>query len=143
MWHERLACGDGLSIANTGDRLADLCRADLRHSKASSGKHSLLQGNLTVGMLKTFDKSLRNLKNGSVRVSAVNAQAAPGKASALLLFANGTRLRADQWRLIKKGREPISSFDQLEESTPAANAIGKLNEQLQDYPVKACTSNCL
>ena len=90
-------------------------------------------------MLKTFDKSLRNLKNGSVRVSAVNAQAAPGKASALLLFANGTRLRADQWRLIKKGREPISSFDQLEESTSAANAIGKLNEQLQDENVNTAT----
>jgi len=90
-------------------------------------------------MLRTFDNSLSNLKNGSVRVSAVNAQAAPGKASALLLFANGTRLRADQWRLIKKGREPISSFDQPEESTPAANAIGKLNEQLQDENVNTAT----
>ena len=28
--HERLECGDGLSIARTGDRVADLCCAGIR-----------------------------------------------------------------------------------------------------------------
>ena len=82
-------------------------------------------------MLKTFDKSLSNLKSGSVRVSAVNAHGNPEKSSALLFFANGTRLRADHWRLIRRGTEPISSLDHLRESTPMVDAIGKLNEQLQ------------
>ena len=81
-------------------------------------------------MLKTFDKSLGNLSSGSVRVSAVNAQGDSEKASVLLLFANGTRLRADHWRLIKRGAEPISSLDHLRESNPTVDIIAKLNEQL-------------
>jgi hypothetical protein len=82
-------------------------------------------------MLKTFDESLLRLKNGSARVSAVNAPSNPGNVSALLLFDNGTRLRADHWRLIKYGTEPMSSFEHLRESTPTVDAIAKLDEQLR------------
>jgi hypothetical protein len=82
-------------------------------------------------MLKTFDESLLRLKNGSVRISAVNAPSNPGNVSALLLFDNGTRLRADHWRLIKRGTEPMSSFEHLRESTPTVDAIAKLDEQLR------------
>jgi hypothetical protein len=61
--------------------------------------------------VKNLDKSLLELKNGPVRVSASNAYPEPGTASVQLLFANGARLRADYWRVTKNGKASISSFD--------------------------------
>jgi hypothetical protein len=85
-------------------------------------------------MLKNFDKSLFNLKDGSVRVSATNYYPEPGKASVQLLFTNGSKLRAEYWRVTKDGKAGLSSFDhQQQYGLPAPiDAITELQEQLQD-----------
>jgi hypothetical protein len=88
-------------------------------------------------MLKTFGKSLHNLKNGTVRVSVTSPQSEPGKASIQLLFANGTTLRADYWRVIEEGTAGLGSFDhQQPYGLPAPlDALEKAREQLQHKTV--------
>jgi hypothetical protein len=85
-------------------------------------------------MLKNFDKSLFSLINGSVRVSATNYYPEPGMASVQLLFTNGSKLRAEYWRVTKGGKADISSFDhQQQYGLPAPiDAISELQQQLQD-----------
>ena len=58
-------------------------------------------------------------------------------ASIELLFANGTRLTAEYWRLTTDGRAGISSFDhQQKYGLPAPiDAVKKLGETLRDMPV--------
>ena len=46
-------------------------------------------------MLENFDKSLSKLKNHSVTVSASGAYPEAGVASVELVFADGSRLRAE------------------------------------------------
>jgi hypothetical protein len=58
-------------------------------------------------MVKDFDKSLFNLRNGSVRVSARNYYSEPGKASIQLLFTNGSKLRAEYWRVTSGGKAQL------------------------------------
>ena len=87
-----------------------------------------------VTMLQNFDKSLSKLKNHSVSVSASNAYPEAGAASVELIFAEGSRLRADYWRLAKDGRAGTSSFDHQQQyglSTPI-DAIAELRGQLQN-----------
>jgi hypothetical protein len=85
-------------------------------------------------MVQHFDKSLSNLKNGPVSVSASNAYPAVGAASVLLAFANGSMLRADYWRVIKEGKVVMTSFDHEQQyGLPAPiDAITELQGQLQD-----------
>ena len=86
-----------------------------------------------VLMVKNFDKSLLKLKDGSVRVSATNHYPEPGMASVQLLFANGSKLRAEYWRVTKDGKAAISSFDhQRQYGLPAPiDSIAELQQQLQ------------
>jgi hypothetical protein len=88
-------------------------------------------------MVKDFDKSLFNLKNGTVRVSASNYYADPEHASVLLFFTNGSKLRADYWRVTKDGKAWISSFDHQQKYGLAApiDGIRELQQQLQDKVV--------
>jgi hypothetical protein len=88
-------------------------------------------------MVKNFDKSLSKLKNCSVSVSASNQYPEAGQASVQLVFANGSRLRADYWRVTKGGKAGISSFDhQQKYGLPAPiDAIAELLGQLQDRTV--------
>lgn len=89
-------------------------------------------------MVQNFDNSLAALKNCSVSVSASNIYPeGTGEASVQLVFANGARLRADYWRVIKDGRAEISSFDhQQQYGLPAPiDAISRLQGQLQGRTV--------
>jgi len=90
-----------------------------------------------VAKMKNFEEWLFNLKNGSVRVSATNAYPEAAKASAQLLFADGSKVRADYWRVIKDGKAGISSFDhQQQYGLPAPlDAIKELQKELQDKTV--------
>ena len=85
-------------------------------------------------MLQNFDKSLSKLKNHAVSVSASNAYPEAGAASVILVFSEGSRLRADYWRVAKDGRAGRSSFDhQQQYGLPAPiDAITELRKLLQD-----------
>jgi hypothetical protein len=58
-------------------------------------------------------------------------------ASVQLLFADGSKLRATYWRVIKDGKAGISSFDhQQQYGLPAPiDAIKELQEELQNKTV--------
>lgn len=88
-------------------------------------------------MVKNFDKSLYNLINGLVCVSATNFCPESGMASVQLLFTNGSKLRADYWRVTKDGKASISSFDHRQKyGLPAPiDAMAELQGQLQDRTV--------
>jgi hypothetical protein len=88
-------------------------------------------------MLESFEHSLFNLKNGSVRVSGGNAYPQAGQASVELLFADGSKLEANYWRVIKEGKAGISSFDhQQRYGLPAPiDSIMELRKDLQDKTV--------
>jgi hypothetical protein len=77
---------------------------------------------------------LSGLRDASVVVSPGNGYPEPGQASIELLFANGTRLRAEYWPLVLDGRAGISSFDHQQKyglPTPI-DAVKSLSETLQD-----------
>src|ERR1035438_3870177 len=84
-------------------------------------------------MVKNLDNSLSNLEGASVQVSAGNSYPEPGMASVLLLFSNGSWLRAEYWRITKDGKAWLSSFDhQQKYGLPVPiDAIKVLQEQLQ------------
>jgi hypothetical protein len=85
-------------------------------------------------VVKNFDKSLLEFKNETVRVAASNYYADSGRVSVELLFGNGTRLRADYWRVTKDGSANISSFDHEQKyGLPAPiNAVEELKSHLGD-----------
>jgi hypothetical protein len=87
--------------------------------------------------VKNFDKSLFNLRNLSVHVSPTNAYPEPGMASVQLLFGDGSKLRAEYWRIIRDGKAGTSSFDhQHQYGLPAPiDAIEELQEKLRDTTV--------
>ena len=63
-------------------------------------------------MLNDLEQSLRKLKGCSVQVTGNDAcPPENGATSVVILFSNGTTLRADYWRVIKDGRASISNFD--------------------------------
>jgi hypothetical protein len=89
-------------------------------------------------MVQNFDKSLSKLRNRSVSVSASNQYPEEaGEASVQLVFADGSKLTADFWRVTKDGRAGISSFDHRQRyGLPAPiDAITELSAQLQDKTV--------
>jgi hypothetical protein len=88
-------------------------------------------------MAQHFDMSLSKLKNGRVSVSASNAYPEAGAASVQLVFVDGSRLRADYWRVTKDGKAVMSTFDhQQQYGLPAPiDAIAELQRQLQDRAV--------
>jgi len=81
--------------------------------------------------------SLPRLKNTSVAVSAVDACKEPGAATIRLIFSDGSRLRAEYWRLIRDGKERVSSFDHEQKyGLPAPiDAIHVLQNELRDKNV--------
>jgi hypothetical protein len=83
--------------------------------------------------VEKLEKSLSNLKNGSVRVSATNDYPEPGLAWVQLLFVDGSKLRASYWRITKGGKAGLSSFDHKQQyGLPAPiDAIEALQEELQ------------
>jgi hypothetical protein len=85
-------------------------------------------------MRTNFDEALSDLIHASVQVSAGNGYPEPGCASLVLLFANGTKLQADYWRLINDGKAGISSFDhQQQYGLPAPiDAIRELQQLIQN-----------
>jgi hypothetical protein len=58
-----------------------------------------------------FQNSLSALKGSTTKVSTSAAYPEPGKASVQLLFSEGSRLRADYWRIVKRDKAGVSSFD--------------------------------
>ena len=87
--------------------------------------------------MKNIEESLFNLRNGAVSVSAMDAYAESGMASLQLSFADGSKLRANYWRIIKDEKAGTSSFDhQQQYGLPAPiDAIKKLQEELQNKTV--------
>jgi hypothetical protein len=67
-------------------------------------------------------------------VSVGNGYPEPGCASLELLFANGTKLQADYWRLIDDGKVRISSFDhQQQYGLPAPiDAIREVQQLIEN-----------
>lgn len=84
-------------------------------------------------VVKDFDQSLSELKGTSVRVSEAGTYPEPGAASVQLLFSDGSRLRADYWRIIKAGRADVSSFDHNQKyGLPAPiNSFERIEQELQ------------
>jgi hypothetical protein len=58
-----------------------------------------------------FEKSLAALKGTTVRTSNPERFLEPGIAPVELYFSDGSRLRADYWRIIRDGKSHRSSFD--------------------------------
>jgi hypothetical protein len=85
-------------------------------------------------VVKNFDKSLLELKNETVCVAASNYYGDSERASVQLLFGNGTKLRADYWRVTKDGSASISSFDHEQKyGLPAPiDAVEELKSHLGD-----------
>jgi hypothetical protein len=85
-------------------------------------------------MGKTFSDSLHELRANSVRVLGADGYSEVGKATAELLFSEGARARVDYWRVIKQGKERLSSFDHEQQyGLPAPiDAISELQKELAD-----------
>jgi len=62
-------------------------------------------------MLGNLGDSLAKLKGSSVRVLETDAYPEVGKATAQLVFSEGTKLRIDYWRFVRGGKRRLSSFD--------------------------------
>jgi hypothetical protein len=105
-----------------------------RHFEGGDDSPLICNDNDNVMFVKNLRKSLSNLKNISVRVSAVEEYPTPGAASVRLFFADGSQLRAEYWRITKGGKAGRSSFDHHQQyGLPAPiDAIAELQEQLQN-----------
>jgi hypothetical protein len=68
-------------------------------------------GRISYMVVTNFERSLSELKGASVNVSKSGYYPEPGTASVELLFSDGSRLRADYWRVVKSGNVGLSSFD--------------------------------
>jgi hypothetical protein len=88
-------------------------------------------------MAENSDNFLSGLIDGPVHMSAGNGYPERGCASIALLFADGTKLQAEYWRLIIDGKAGRSSFDhQQQYGLPAPiDAIRELQELIQDKRV--------
>jgi hypothetical protein len=92
-------------------------------------------------MLRDLEELLAKLKGRSVSVSPSDRYPEPGQASVYLDFADGSKLRANYWRVTKDGRASVSSFDHEQQyGLPAPiNAIAELKALLQGRTVAAAT----
>ncbi|MGC1415950.1 MAG: hypothetical protein WA817_11745 [Candidatus Acidiferrum sp.] len=88
-------------------------------------------------MLKTLSDSLSKLRSNSVQVLEFEAYTNDDMAGMRLTFANGTTLQANYWRVVKDGKELISSFDhrQIYGLPAPIDAIAELQRELQDRAV--------
>ena len=88
-------------------------------------------------MLRNLEELLGKLEGRSVSVSPSGWYPEAGKASVYLDFADGSRLRADYWRVTKEGKASVSSFDHEQQyglQTPI-NAIAELQALVQGRTV--------
>ena len=88
-------------------------------------------------MLSSFNDSLSRLISNSVQVEEFEAYTNTDMAGVRLTFANGTALQANYWRVVKGGKEFISSFDhrQIYGLPALIDAIAELRRELQDKTV--------
>jgi hypothetical protein len=84
-------------------------------------------------LVTSFEGSLSSLKGATASVSNSGAYPEPGMASVQLLFSEGSRLRADYWRIVKNDRANLSSFDHAQKyGLPAPiDAFKQLEQELQ------------
>ncbi len=77
--------------------------------------------------------SLAKLTGNSVDVLDADAYPEPGKATTQLIFSEGARLRIDYWRVIRDGKERVSSFDHEQQyGLPGPiDAVKELRTELQ------------
>jgi hypothetical protein len=62
-------------------------------------------------MNQKFDENLAAMGNSRVQVIVIDEPFEIGEAPVAIMFENGTKLRATYWRLIKRDRAVMSSFD--------------------------------
>jgi hypothetical protein len=88
---------------------------------------------MTHMIVANFERSLSALKGTTVKVSNSGAYPEPGTASVQLLFSDGSRLRADYWRIIDRDEAGVSSFDHDQKyGLPAPiDAFQQLEHELQ------------
>ncbi len=87
-------------------------------------------------MLKKLSESLSKLKANSVRVLSREPEAG-GETIAQLIFSDGSKLEFVYWRIIRDGKERVSSFDHRQQyglPTPI-DAIKELQKELQDKTI--------
>ncbi|HZD47487.1 MAG TPA: hypothetical protein VE178_01970 [Silvibacterium sp.] len=79
-----------------------------------------------------FDRSLSSLRGATATISNSGAYPEPGMASVQLLFSEGSRLRADYWRIVKGDKAGLSSFDHEQKyGLPAPiNAFKEVEQEL-------------
>jgi hypothetical protein len=87
--------------------------------------------------LDNFLDELSKLKGTNVRVSKSSAYPEPGEASVQLAFSDGTKLRADYWRVIRDGKACDSSFDHNQKygRPEPIDAITRLQTELHNRRV--------
>jgi hypothetical protein len=92
-------------------------------------------------MIANFEKSLAALKSATANIANSGAYADAGEASVQLLFSNGSRFRADYWRIVKSGRAGVSTFDHGQKyGLPVPiDALQQLEKELQGKRVHSCT----
>ena len=94
----------------------------------------LAQPSLGGTVTKDLKDSFAKVKGNSIRVLETEWFPEVGKATTQLVFSGGTTLRIDYWRIIRKGRERISSFDHEQQyGLPVPiDAIEELRKELDD-----------
>jgi hypothetical protein len=85
-------------------------------------------------MLSSCSDSLSRLKSDSVQVLDFAAYTDVGMAGVRLIFAQGTTLQANYWRVVEDGKERISSFDHRQKygRLAALDAIAEFQRELPD-----------
>jgi hypothetical protein len=88
-------------------------------------------------IVANFDRSLAALKGATANVSCSGAYTDEGGASVQLVFSDGSRLRADYWRIVKGDKAGVSSFDHDQKyGLPAPiDAVRTLEQELQNKRV--------
>jgi hypothetical protein len=88
-------------------------------------------------MFKSLERSLHNLSNCSVQVTAGDDYPEPWMAPISMIFGDGSKLEARFWRIIKNGKAIISSFDhQQKYGLPVPlNAIETLQREVHNQTV--------
>jgi len=83
-------------------------------------------------VVQDFDKSLASLKGATVSTSNPERFPEPRIAPVDLIFSDGSRMRADYWRIVRDGKAWTSSFDhQQKYGLPAPiDAFARIAEAL-------------
>jgi hypothetical protein len=92
-------------------------------------------------VVQGFENSLASLKGATVRTSNPERFPEPGIAPVDLHFSDGSRMRADYWRIIRDGKARMSSFDhQQKYGLPVAvDAFAEIAEALDGKTLREAT----